>query len=114
VNTWPVKGPILLAALLLGFFDHALHGRLLFAATIAMLLPIIGFREFWNSWKFWVTVGLLTSLQVPLVIALRPQMEKARLPLLYAFTILDCSLVIAAIYFACSRDDDDKPGRRES
>ncbi len=113
MNTWPVKGPVLLAALMLGFFDHALHwGRLLFAATIAMLLPIIGLRDFWNSWKFWVTVGLLTSLQIPLVIALRPQMEKAGLPLLYAFTILDCSLLIAAIYFVCSRDDDDKRATR--
>jgi hypothetical protein len=55
-----------------------------------------------------VTVALLTSLQIPLVIALRPQMEKAGLPWLYAFTIFDCVLVVGAIYFVCSGNDDEK------
>jgi hypothetical protein len=38
-----VKGPFLLAAFLLGFFDHALHwGRLLFAAaTLACLFEVL-------------------------------------------------------------------------
>jgi hypothetical protein len=53
VNTWPIKGPILVAAFLLGFFDHALRwGRVSFAAAIAMVLAIIGFRDFWNGWRF--------------------------------------------------------------
>ena len=109
MNTWPIKGPILVAAVLLGFFDHNLHwGRVLFAAAIAMVLAIIGFRDFWNSWRFWVTVALLTSLQIPLVIALRPQMEKAGLTWLYAFTIFDFFLVVGAIYFVCSSNDDEK------
>jgi hypothetical protein len=55
-----------------------------------------------------VTVALLTSLQIPLVIALRPQMEKAGLPWLYASTIFDCVLVVGAIYFVCSGNDDEK------
>jgi hypothetical protein len=107
VNTWPIKGPILVAAALLGFFDHALHwGRVFFAAAIAMVLAIIGFRDFWRGWRFWVTVALLTSLQIPLVIALRPQMEKAGLTWLYAFTIFDFFLVVGAIYFVCSGNDE--------
>ena len=109
MNTWPIKGPILVAAALLGFFDHALHwGRVFFAAAIAMVLAIIGFRDFWRGWRFWVTVALLTSLQIPLVIALRPQMEKAGLTWLYAFTIFDFFLVVGAIYFVCSGNDDEK------
>lgn len=113
MNTWPIKGPILVAAFLLGFFDHALNwGRVLFAASIAMVLAIIGFRDFWNGRRFWVTVALLTALQIPLVIALQPQMEKAGLPWLYAFTILDCFLVVGAINFVCSGNDDEK--RRSS
>jgi hypothetical protein len=99
----------LVAAALLGFFDHALHwGRVFFAAAIAMVLAIIGFRDFWRGWRFWVTVALLTSLQIPLVIALRPQMEKAGLTWLYAFTIFDFFLVVGAIYFVCSGNDDEK------
>jgi hypothetical protein len=116
VNTWGVKGPLLLAAALLGFFDHSLHwGRALFAAMIAMVLAIIGFRDLWSSWKFWVTVALLTSFQIPLVIALRARMDKAGLPWLYAFTILDLFLIVATIYFVCSRSDDERHrGTRES
>jgi hypothetical protein len=112
VNTWPVKGPFLLAAFLLGFFDHALHwGRLLFAAATAIVLPMIGFRDFWKAWKFWVTIALLISFQIPLVIVLRPRMGNAGLPCLYAFAILDCFLVVSAIYFVCSGNDDEKRKR---
>jgi hypothetical protein len=112
VNTWPIKGPILVAAILLGFFDHVLHwGRVLFAALIAMVLAIVGFRDFWDGWRFWVTVALLTSLQIPLVIVLRPYMEEAGLPWLFAFTIFDCFLAVGAIYFVCSGNGDEKRRR---
>ncbi len=50
VNTWPIKGPLLVVALLLGFFDHSLHwGGAVLAAGIAVVVPIIGFREFWSE-----------------------------------------------------------------
>jgi hypothetical protein len=63
--------------LLLGFFDHSLHwGRAVFAAGVAMVFPIIGFRDFWTDGRFWITVILLGVLQVPLVIAVRPLMEQ--------------------------------------
>ena len=53
VNTWPIKGPILVVALLLGFFEPTLHwGGATFAAAVAMVLPIIGFRDLWNVWNF--------------------------------------------------------------
>jgi hypothetical protein len=52
VNTWAIKGPFLLIALLLGYFDHAFHwGRAPLAAGLAIVLPIIGFRDFWNERK---------------------------------------------------------------
>lgn len=78
-----------------------------------MLLAILGFRDFWSSWRFWVTVALLTLFQIPLVMALRPRMERAGLPWLYALTIIDCFVDVAAIYFACSANDYQKRrGRR--
>src|SRR6266699_6880558 len=73
VNVWSIKGPILVLALLLGFFGDALHwGTAPLAAGAAMLIPIICFRDFWNEGTFWITVLLLGAAQVPLVILVRP------------------------------------------
>ena len=67
VNVWSIKGPILVLALLLGFFGDALHwGTAPLAAGAAMVIPIIGFRDFWNEGRFWITVLLLGAAQVPL------------------------------------------------
>jgi len=108
VNTWRIKGPFLAVAFLLGLFDHALHwGSASFAAGTAVLIPIIGFRVYWNRWKFWGTIAAMTILQVPAVAALRPFIERSGFPLLFAFGTLDCALVIAGICFVCGDDGDD-------
>jgi hypothetical protein len=99
VNTWRIKEPLLTVAFLVGLFDHALHrGGASVAAGMAMVLPIIGFRDFWNRWKFWTTVVVFAVLQVPMVLLMRPLVGKSGFPLSYAFGILDCALVIAGIY----------------
>jgi len=106
VNVWSIKGPILVIALFLGFFGDVLHlGRASLAAGVAMTIPIIGFRDFWKDVKFWITVVLLGLAQVPLVIGVRPLMEQFKFPLMLAFGIADCGLVILAIFLACSRSD---------
>jgi hypothetical protein len=100
VNTWTIKGPILAVALLLGFFEHTLHwGRATLAAALALVLPIIGFRDFWSAWRFWVTVFALAVFQLPLVLGVRSLVEESRFPLLYAFGILDCMFVVASIHY---------------
>jgi hypothetical protein len=81
VNTWSIKGPLLVVALLLGFFDHSLHwGGAAFAAGIAVVLPIIGFREFWSEWRFWAALSALALLQLPLVLAVRAFVDKPGFP----------------------------------
>ena|SRR3989442_4548090 len=103
VNVWSLKGPILVLVLLLGFFDHTLHwGRAPFAAGLAMVIPIIGFRDFWNEGRFWITVVLLGLVQVPLVIEVRPLMERLKFPFMFTFGIFDCVLVALAISWVCS------------
>ena len=103
VNVWSIKGPILVLAILLGFFDYSLHwGRAAFAAGVAMVIPIIGFRDFWNEGRFWITVVLLGLAQVPLVIALRPLMEQIKFPLMLVFGISDSVLMVLAILWVCS------------
>jgi hypothetical protein len=106
VNTWRVKGPLLAVAFLVGIFDHAWHlGGASFAAGIAVILPIIGFRDLWNTSKFWLSVAALAVLQVPVVVALRPFVSG--FPLLFAFAVVDCALVIAGISVMCRNNGDD-------
>jgi hypothetical protein len=103
VNVWPIKAPLLVAAVLLGIFDDRLHwGRAPIAAGIAMITAIIGYRDFWNEARFWFTVLLLGAVQVPLVIAVRPLMETYKFPLMFAFAIIDCLLVARAISWICT------------
>lgn len=103
VNEWSFKGPVLVLALLLGFFDHALHWeRAQFAAGVAMLVPIFGFRDLWNEARFWITILLLGVLQVPLVMAVRPLAEQLKFPLMLTFGIFDCAVIIAVVSWVCS------------
>ena len=103
INVWSIKGPILLLALLLGFFGDALHwGTAPLAAGAAVIIPIIGFRDFWNEGRFWITVFLLGAAQVPLVIVVRPLIDQLKFPLMFAFGIVDCVLVALAISWVCS------------
>jgi len=67
-----------------------------------MVIPIIGFRDFWNEGRFWITVVLLGLAQVPLVIALRPLMEQIKFPLMLVFGISDSVLMVLAILWVCS------------
>lgn len=98
----------MVVALLLGFFDHALHwGGAAFAASIAVVLPIIGFRDFWRLGKFWVTVSALALFQLPLVLAIRSFVERPGFPFLYAFTIVDGIFVVFGIAYVCRKDESD-------
>jgi hypothetical protein len=70
-----------------------------------VILPIIGFRDLWNTSKFWLSVATLAVLQVPVVVALRPFVSG--FPLLFAFAVVDCALVIAGISVMCRNNGDD-------
>jgi len=101
INVWPIKGPLLALAVLLGFFGDALHwGTVPLAAGAAMIIPVIGFRDFWGEGKFWITVLILGAAQVPLVIEVRPWVGK--FPSMVAFGVFDCVLVALAISWVCS------------
>jgi hypothetical protein len=110
VNVWPIKGPVLLLALLLGIFDHSLHWtRAVAAVGLAMIVPIIGFRDFWKTGKFWITVALLTAAQVPVARAVKPLMERLRFPFMLTFAMLDCTIVTLCIWWVCSEDGRAEP-----
>jgi|SRR5581483_5812946 len=107
VNVWSIKGPILVLALLLGFFADALHwGTAPLAAGAAITIPVIGYRDFWNKGRFWITVFVLAMFQVPLVIAVRPLIEKLKFPFMLMFGLFDCVLVALAISWVCSENSE--------
>jgi len=103
VNVWPIKGPLIVVAGLLGFFDHAIHwGRAPIAAGLAMIIPILGFRDYWGEVRFWITIAVLGVLQVPLGIGVRPLMEQLKFPFMLTFGIIDCAVMVALISWVCS------------
>ena len=76
------------------------------AAGAALIIPIIGFRDFWNMGRFWITVLVLGAAQVPLVIAVRPLIEQLKFPFMFTFGMFDCILVALAISWVCSEHGD--------
>jgi hypothetical protein len=107
VNDWSFKGPLLVIALLLGFFDHTLHwGRATFAAVLATLIPVFGFRDLWREARFWITILLLGVLQIPLVMAVGSLVEQLKFMFMLAFGIFDCALIIAVVSWVCSEEND--------
>jgi hypothetical protein len=103
---WAAKFVILSSALLLGIVDHTLHGwgGSVFSATIALAVPIIGYRRSWGKPRFWGTVALLVGMQIPLVIEMRPLLERSRLPGMLAFGVLDCVLVTLGLAWVSSEE----------
>jgi hypothetical protein len=106
--SWPVKAILLSLALLAGFFEHALGawaGPIAMAA-IAVVVPILLFRRFWDRTWFWVTAVLLGVVQVPLVVAVRPLIQQARSYYMLCFVIIDGLLVIAVISLVSPKSND--------
>jgi hypothetical protein len=104
VNVWSVKGPFLVVTFLLGALSAALHwGTAPIAAAVAMTVPMIGFRDFWDEARFWVTIVALGAAQVPLVVIVRPLIEQYRFAAMFTFGILDCVFVVQVISRVCSQ-----------
>jgi hypothetical protein len=104
VNVWSVKGPLLVVALLLGALSAALGwGTAPVGGAFAIAIPMIGFRDFWNGARFWVTIIVLGAVQVPLVVIVRPLVELYKFPALFMFMILDCVFVWQVISRVCSQ-----------
>lgn len=103
VNIWPIKGPLLLLAILMGALSEYFHWRSApFGAGLAMIVPVIGLRNFWKKATFWLTVVLLGIAQAPIVIYVSPVLDHSGFPSLLAFAISDCFFVTVALLFICS------------
>jgi hypothetical protein len=104
-----VKAILILVASLAGFLDHAMGGwgKAITMASAAIVVPVLllQYRRFWNQGRFWITVCLLTTVQVPIVFAVHPAIERAGTLYMLAFGTIDGLFVIAVIFFVCWKTD---------
>lgn len=102
---WDFKVVFLSVMLLLGLFSHAFNGwgDACAAAMAGLIVPIYGFREFWNRGQFWIAVVLLATIQVPLVIVVRSWIERGGFISMLSLGIADGLFVTVVIFFVCSR-----------
>lgn len=99
---WPgrwVKVILISAAVIAGFFGPVLgswEGPIFVAVTV-LVLAVLYWRDLWRQAWFWITIVLLTTVQVPLVIVMRPLIEQARMFYMGTFLAADSVFVIIAI-----------------
>jgi hypothetical protein len=86
-------------------FGYAWGGSIA-AAGAALIFPFVAYyRKFGNHGRFWITMTLLTAIQIPLVMAVRPLVEQFRFAFMLMFATVDCVLVASVISWMCSREN---------
>lgn len=80
--------------------EYAYWGLGLMAA-LALVIPVLQFRKFWSQRKFWIAVSGLVVLQVPLVVAAQPLIERLGAAFPLEFGIADGQFVIIVILLLC-------------
>lgn len=105
---WPTKAALLLAAVIAGVFDHATAGWgepiMIAIAAVVVPLLLLQYRSFWNQARFWITVLMLSGMQVPLVFALKRLAAKSVQML--GIGILDAFFVGIIIFLVCSEQEN--------
>ena len=74
-------------------------------AAVAVVVPLLLFRRFWNQTWFWITAVLLGVIQVPVVVAVRPLIDQARSFYMLTFVMIDGLIVIAVICLVCPKSN---------
>jgi hypothetical protein len=85
------------------FFEQTLHWECApFGSGLAIVIPIVGWRDFRNERRFQNALLLLGVVQLPRVSVLRPRMEQLKFPVVFSSGRFDCGLVALAISWVCS------------
>jgi|SRR5579859_3769298 len=103
---WPIIAPVFALAFTLGLFNRAFlgWGRTAFAISLALSVPIIGYRRFWHWSRYWLTVAFLIVLHIPWIYLTRPLIEQSNLGML-AFGIIDALLSSVVVARVCGKQD---------
>jgi len=86
-------------------FGYSWGGSIAAAAGALIFPAVIYYLRDGNHERFWLAVALLTIVQIPLVIAVRPLVEQFRFGFMLCFAIVDCVFVAFTISWACSGQD---------
>jgi hypothetical protein len=85
-------------------FGYAWGGSIA-AAVAGLIFPVVAYYGKFGAHRwFWVTVTLLTILQIPLVIAVRPLVEQFRFVCMLVFGVVDFVLVAFILSWVCSKE----------
>ena len=102
----PLRPLLIFLGMLVGLFDEVLGGwgEPIAMAGAAVLVPIFAlqFRRFRIQTRFWITLSLLTAVQVPLVVWVRSLIQKYGHFYSLGFGIVDVMFVGAVILLVCS------------
>ena len=73
------------------------------AATAAVAAATIVKRRYWAFWWFWTSLAILTILQVPLMIVLKPAIDQLKFFFMWALAIVDLFAISLVIEVAAER-----------
>lgn len=76
-------------------------------AGMAILIPTLKYQRYWKAKWFWLVILGLLSLQLPLVILVRPFAGTSGFGFNLLFVYLDALAVIVAVNIVRPRDDSD-------
>jgi len=90
---------IVLIGLFLGFFSQRLGGWGLPAgvAALAVAIPVLKYKRYWRGAWFWITVSVVSLIQIPLVLVTRPLMDRFKFGFNILFATVDAIAVILVV-----------------
>ena len=108
--SWPLKGLLMVLALLAGFFDQPLGGwgRAFVIAAAGIAVPALLFRRFWSLSRFWLTAALAAAAQVPVIVAVTHLTTEPSSLYMLLSMLIDCLFVIALFSLACRKADQER------
>ncbi|HEV2401026.1 MAG TPA: hypothetical protein VGS27_29100 [Candidatus Sulfotelmatobacter sp.] len=83
-------------------FGYGWGASIAAAAGALIFTAIMSHRRIEKREHFWLAVTVLTLIQIPLIITVRPYVEHFRLPFLLAFAVADCLFVAVGIFWGTS------------
>jgi len=105
--TWQIKvTAFVIGAVIMSFFVGDPHGygwgSAIIASVVAIVIPMMAFRKFWNMTRFWIILIILSALQIRFVIAVHPLIDEYRFIFMLLLASVDLLMVTLVIYWTCA------------